>query len=73
MGNQRPGQTSSRRPRKTGPDGDDSGATGRTGGAPAVPPAVRTALARLRDAAAAHDDELPADDLSAVRPSGRGG
>lgn len=68
MGDQRQDQASGRRPGQAGRDGGGSGAKGRSGGAPGAPPAVRTALARLRDAAAAHDGELPPPQLPATRP-----
>jgi hypothetical protein len=52
MGDLRPDQTSGRRPARKAP------------AAPEAPPAVRAALGKLRDAAAAHDEELR------VRPPG---
>jgi hypothetical protein len=67
MRDQRQDQASCRRPGKTGRDSGGSGAQGRSDAAPGVPPAVRTALATLRDAAAAHDDKLPAPQLPAAR------
>ena len=48
MGDQCPDQTSGRRPANKAP------------GAPEAPPAVRAALGKLRDAAAAHDEKLQA-------------
>jgi hypothetical protein len=48
MGDLRPDQTSGRRPAKKAP------------AAPEAPPAVRAALGKLRDAAAAHDEQLAA-------------
>lgn len=63
MGDLSPDQTSGRRPgrkaRRAGQDhGPRAGAT--ASGAPEAPPAVRAALGKLRDAAAAHDEELRA-------------
>jgi hypothetical protein len=52
-GCRRPGQTTARAGR-SGP-----GPAAPAAEVPGAPPAVRAALTRLRDAAAAHDDELP--------------
>ena len=72
MGDLRPDQTSGRRP---GPEATSAGrgngprAAATASGAPGAPPAVRAALGKLRDAAAAHDEELPSPRPSRSRAS----
>lgn len=53
-GCRRPGQTTA------GAGHGGSGSAAPAAEVPDAPPAVRAALRKLRDAAAAHDDELPA-------------
>ncbi|MGH3400807.1 MAG: hypothetical protein ACRDPO_39605 [Streptosporangiaceae bacterium] len=63
MGDLRPDQTSVRRPgRKATRAAQGRGlrTAATASGAPEAPPAVRAALGKLRDAAAAHDEELRA-------------
>jgi hypothetical protein len=63
MGDLRPDQTSGRRPGRkstTAGQGGRPRASTTASEAPEAPPAVRAALGKLRDAAAAHDEELPA-------------
>jgi hypothetical protein len=59
MGDLRPDQVKRRPPSQPAP----------AGAAPGVPAGVSTALGRLRDAAAAHDDELPEPRLPRDRPA----
>ena len=59
MGELHPDQTKRRRPSQAAS----------ASGAPGVPAGVRTALGKLRDAAAAHDDELPEPRLPRDRPA----
>lgn len=63
MGDLRPDQTKHRRPNQAAP----------ASGAPGVPAGVRTALGQLREAAAAHDDELPAPGLPRAADPGAAG
>ncbi len=65
MGDLRPDQTSHRQPGKPAQKAARTGARAAApaSGAPGVPAGVRTALGQLREAAAAHDDELPAPGL----------
>jgi hypothetical protein len=69
MSDLHPGQASRRRPGQTG-QGGGSGAADPAGGAGASA-AVRAALGQLRDAAAAHDEELPAPQPPSAWAAGR--
>lgn len=66
MGDLRPDETSHRQPGKPAQKAARTGGKGAAAPAsraPGVPSGVRTALGQLREAAAAHDDELPAPGL----------